>query len=186
MDTLKPGHYWKTPFYWESGCPLPPAAHKLSFESASDEALRPLIASVMATSMDESDRFNVPRVGIEASVQELYDVLPQYFCRQTGWWRIGKDSNGRSVGFVLPVTFKEARFSKDGRPQGTIFYMGVLPEFRGHGYSPALVHEATRVFLAANCWRIFCDTGTDNALMIQAFRRAGYLEREKRQRSLAA
>ena len=185
MDTPQPGHYWKTPFYWESGCPLPPAARELSFEPASDELLRPLIGSAMAVSMDKSDKFSVPRVGIEAAVQELYDVLPQYFERQAGWWRIGKNSYGQPVGFVLPVTFKEARFFKNGRPQGTIFYMGVLPEFRGHGYGLELVHEATRVFLAADCWRIFCDTGTDNTPMIQAFRQAGYVEREQRQRSLA-
>jgi len=185
VDPLQPGHYWKTPFYWESGCPQPPLERSLFFEPVSDEALRPLIGAVMATSMDESDRFTVPRVGIEAAVQEVYDLLPRYFERQPGWWRMAKDTQGQPVGFVLPVTFKEERHWRDGRPQGTIFYMGVLPGFRGHGYGLALVHEATRVFLAANCWRIFCDTGTSNAPMINAFRRAGYTERRQWQRPLA-
>ena len=185
MDTLQPGHYWKTPFYWEAGSPLPPSERRLSFEPASDEALRPVISAVMATSMDDSDNFNVPRVGIQAAVQEVYDLLPQYFARQTGWWRIGNDSQGQPVGFVLPVTFNEERFWKDGMPQGTIFYMGVLPQFRGRGYGLELVHEATRVLLAAGCWRIFCDTGTDNTPMIGAFRQAGYIERKQWQRPLA-
>lgn len=185
MDTLPPGHYWKTPFYWEACCPLPPCARSLSFAPASDEALRPVIGAVMATSMDDSDRFNVPRIGVEAAVQEVYDLLPRYFAREPDWWRIGSDAQGRAVGFVLPVTFKEERYSKDGQPQGTIFYMGVLPAFRGHGYGLELVHEATRIFLAAGCWRIFCDTGTDNAPMVGAFRQAGYIERERWQRPLA-
>lgn len=185
MDTLQPGHYWKTPFYWEAGCPLPPLAATLSFEAASDETLRPVIGAVMATSMDDSDRYNVPRVGIEAAVQEVYELLPQYFERQAGWWRIGKDDRGQPVGFVLPVIFKEQRSRKDGRPEGTILYMGVLPEFRGRGYGLELVHEATRVFLSAGCWRIFCDTGTDNAPMIRAFRLAGYVEGTRWQRPLA-
>lgn len=185
MNPLQPGHYWKTPFYWEAGCPPPSSERRLSFRPAADEALRPVIAAVMATSMDESDRFNVPRIGIDAAVQEIYDLLPQYFARQPGWWRTGHDAQGQPMGFVLPVTFKEDRFWKDGKPQGTIFYMGVLPQFRGHGYGLELVHEATRVFLTAGCWRIFCDTGTDNAPMIKAFRKAGYMERKQWQRPLA-
>ncbi len=135
--------------------------------------------------MDGSDQFTVSRIGVEAAVQEVYDLLPQYFERQPDWWRIGKDAQGQPVGFVLPVTFREERFWKDGRPQGTIFYMGVLPAFRGLGYGLELVHEATRMFLEAGCWRIFCDTGTDNAPMIKAFRQAGYVERKQWQRPLA-
>ena len=185
LELLKPGHYWKTPFYWESGCPLPADESRLSFAPISDEALRPLIGAVMASSMDESDRFTVPRIGVGAAVQEVYDLLPRYFERQPDWWRVARDAEANPIGFVLPVTFKEERFRKDNRPQGTIFYMGVLPEFRGLGYGLELVHEATRVFLAANCWRIFCDTGTDNAPMVKAFRQAGYMEREPWQRPLA-
>ena len=135
--------------------------------------------------MDGSDQFTVSRIGVEAAVQEVYDLLPQYFERQPDWWRIGKDAQGQPVGFVLPATFREERFRKDGRPQGTIFYMGVLPAFRGLGYGLELVHEATRVFLEAGCWRIFCDTGTDNAPMIKAFRQAGYVEHKQWQRPLA-
>jgi GNAT superfamily N-acetyltransferase len=185
LETPRPGHYWKTPFYWESGCPVPPSEGRLRFEPVSDEALRPTIGAVMASSMDGSDRFTVPRIGVDAAVQEVFDLLPQYFDRRSGWWRVGKDPQGRTVGFVLPVTFKEERYWKDARPQGTIFYMGVLPGFRGLRYGLDLVLEATRVFLDAGCWRIFCDTGTDNAPMVEAFRQAGYLERAPWQRPLA-
>ena len=139
----------------------------------------------MATSMDESDRFTVPRLGAAAAVQELYDLLPRFFERRPGWWRLAKDADDQTVGFVLPVTFREERFWKDGKPQGTIFYMGVLPEFRVRGYGVELVHEATRIFLAADCWRIFCDTGSDNAPMVKAFHQAGYLARKAWQRPLS-
>jgi GNAT superfamily N-acetyltransferase len=185
MDALQPGHYWKTPFYWETGCPLPPAERVLRFSAISDEALRPLLEAVMSSSIDESDQYNVPRLGVNAAVQELYDVLPKYFDRQAEWWRVGINADDQPVGFVLPVTLKEDRFWKHGKPQGTIFYMGVLPTFRGHGYGLELVHEATRVFLHAGCWRIFCDTGTTNTPMLNAFRQAGYTERSQWQRSLA-
>lgn len=185
MHTLLPGHYWKTPFYWEPGCPVPPVAARLSFEPASDESLRPIIASAMASSMDESDRFTVPRLGADSAVQELYELLPRYFERRADWWRVAKDTHDQTVGFVLPVTFKEERFWKEGKPQGTIFYMGVLPEFRGQGYGVELVNEATRIFSEAGCWRIFCDTGSDNTPMVKAFVQAGYVAREPWQRPLA-
>ena len=185
MDTPQPGQYWKTPFYWESGCPLPSAHGRLNFEAASDEVLRPLIGAAMAASMDDSDRYTVSRLGVATAVQEVFDLMPQYFDRQPGWWRMARDSEGHAVGFVLPVTFKEERFWKEGKPQGTVFYMGVLPVFRGHGYGLDLVDEATRVFVQAGCWRIFCDTGSDNTPMIGAFRKAGYTERKPWQRRLA-
>jgi ribosomal protein S18 acetylase RimI-like enzyme len=62
--------------------------------------------------------------------------------------------------------------------------MGVLPEFRGRGYAFELLAEATRIFDAAHCWRVFCDTATDNFPMVDAFRRAGYIEHAPWQRSV--
>jgi len=120
MDALQPGHYWKTPFYWEPGCPPPPAEASLRFEPTPDDLFRNAIGVVMASSLDDSDRFTVPRIGRGAAVQELFDLLPQYFERKAGWWRMAKDQEGQMVGFVLPVTFREERLWKDGRPQGTI------------------------------------------------------------------
>jgi hypothetical protein len=34
----------------------------------------------------------------------------------------------------------------------------------------------------ANCWRLLCDTGTDNLAMVNAFRLAGFKERVPWQR----
>ena len=56
---------------------------------------------------------------------------------------------------------------------------------RTSGYAFELIAEATRLFIDAQCWRIFCDTGTDNHPMIKAFRKAGYKERTPWQRSVA-
>lgn len=188
MDALKPDHYWKTPFYWdagEAGSPLPPAAGSLGFAPADDAWLLDAIAAVMQAGTDESDRFNVARQGAAAAARELLDLLPQYFVRPADAWRVATDDAGRRVGFVLPVLFKEERFWRGGRPQGTILYLGVLPDARGRGHSLELVHEATRTLARANCWRIFCDTGTNNTAMVRTFRRAGYAERAPWQRPLA-
>ena len=92
---------------------------------------------------------------------------------------------GDRVGFVLPVTFKDSAKSKDGQPQGTIFYIGVLPSFRGQGYASNLVAEATQIFIEARCWRVFCDASSRNEPMLLAFRNAGYKEGESWQRPVA-
>ena len=173
MDQLKPGHYWKTPFYWERGCPEPPADSQLNFEVATDEWLRSAIGRVMEAGTDTSDQYNVPRIGVTAAVQEVFDLLPEFLNRPPNWWLLARNHMNEAVGFVLPVLFKEARFWRDSSPQGTVLYMGVLPEFRGKDYAIELVHKATRLFVGAGCWRIFCDTGTDNTPMIRTFRQAG-------------
>ena len=185
MDQLKPGHYWKTPFYWERGCPEPPADSQLNFEVATEEWLRSAIGRVMEAGTDVSDQYNVPRIGVTAAVQEVFDLLPEYFNRPPNWWLLARNHMNEAVGFVLPVLFKEARFWRDSSPQGTVLYMGVLPEFRGKDHAVELVHEATRLFVGAGCWRIFCDTGTDNTPMIHTFRQAGYMERKPWQRPLS-
>jgi len=184
MTAPDTGNYWKTPFIWEPGCPTPVTQEALRFEEPTDTWLFDAIAQVMSDSLDESDSFTVVRVGAAQAVAELMGMLPQYFERPAGWWRACIDAQDRKVGFVLPVLFKDPTRWKDGKPQGTIFYMGVLPEFRGRGYSLALVNEATRLFNQASCWRIFCDTGTSNVPMVNAFRMAGYTERSPWQRPI--
>jgi ribosomal protein S18 acetylase RimI-like enzyme len=143
------------------------------------------MAAVMADSLDESDRYAVAHGGAARAARELLAVDTDYFETRDGWWRVARDADGQMVGFVLPVLFRQAARWQGERPEGTIYYMGVLPACRGRGHGLRLLAEATRVFIAARCWRIFCDTGTANTPMVQAFRSAGYREGPPWQRPLA-
>jgi ribosomal protein S18 acetylase RimI-like enzyme len=185
MQAPAPGQFWKTPFVWEPGDRLPSPSPALRFETAPDDWLTEALASVMADSLDESDRHAVAQCGAGQAVRELMAPLPTYFDRPDGAWKMAIDVQGRRVGFVLPVLFKAPARFKEGRPQGTIFYMGVLPAHRGQGHALQLLHEATRSFIAARCWRIFCDASSANEPMLRAFRQAGYNERTHWQRPLA-
>ena len=184
-EPLRPGHFWKTPFVWEPGCPEPGPADGLAFEPAPQDWLHGALAAVMADSLDESDRYAVEHGGPAIAASELLAIAPQHFELRAGWWLRARDAERHAVGFVLPVLFKQGARWKGDRPEGTIFYMGVLPAFRGRGHALHLLAQATRVFIAARCWRIFCDTGTANAPMVQAFRTAGYREGQSWQRPLA-
>jgi ribosomal protein S18 acetylase RimI-like enzyme len=186
MEALRPGHHWKTPFIWEPGCPEPSATSTLRFAAVDDEWLSGAAGLVLSNSLDESDRYAIAHASsLSQAVAELLALDREYFRKVEGWWRAGVDAEGNRVGFVLPVLFQSDARWRDGRPEGTIFYMGVLPQFRGHGFASELLAEATRAFIAADCWRIFCDTGTDNHPMVNAFRKAGYKERSPWQRPLA-
>jgi ribosomal protein S18 acetylase RimI-like enzyme len=185
MEPLRPGHFWKTPFIWEPGCQEPQSVAAVCFEEAPDAWLNSALAQVMSHSLDESDQYTVQHSGPDHAVTELLAIVPLYFEKPEAWWRVAVDAQGQKVGFVLPVLFKDQARWNEGRPQGTILYMGVLPEFRGRGYARALLDEATRICIQARCWRIFCDTSSSNAPMLNAFRQAGYKERSSWQRPIA-
>jgi ribosomal protein S18 acetylase RimI-like enzyme len=103
------------------------------------------------------------------------------FYYEPSWWRLATDQDGNKVGFFLPVAF--AGKDRGGLREGTILYMGVLPSYRGNGYSRELLAQAVRTFQSIGVWRIFCDTDDNNAPMIAAFRAAGFRELPKWRRS---
>jgi|WetSurMetagenome_2_1015567.scaffolds.fasta_scaffold51437_3 ribosomal protein S18 acetylase RimI-like enzyme len=179
--------YWKIPFIWEPGCPVPGAsegAAALYFVQAEAEWLRQALAIAMASSLDESDRIAVQRAGAVGAADELLAICPDLFEHADEWWRVAVDSVGQPIGFVLPAIMSDRSRWKAGLPKGTIVYIAVLPGFRGRGYSHPLLAEATRILVTAGCWCILCDTAATNAPMIQTFRRAGYLEQPPWQRPL--
>jgi len=185
MEDLRPGRYWKTPFVWEEGCPAPKASSRLGSEVANGEWLTLAVAQTMASSLDDSDIYAVSQNGPNQAASELITMAPEYFDIPPGWWQVAKDAEGNRVGFVLSALFKGEETWKDGRPEATIFYMGVLPAYRGRGYGQELLEEAVRTCQLANCWRLFCDTGTNNHPMVSAFRLAGFKERAPMQRPIA-
>jgi len=184
VDAPQPGHFWKTPFIWEPGCRRPPELGSLAFEPIDRPWLERALAEVMAHSVDESDIHVVAKYGANRAALDLLAVCPQHFEQLAGWWQAAVDAAGDRVGFTLPVLFRHPAPGKDARPEGTIFYMGVLPQHRGQGFGYALLEQATRTCIAADCWRILCDTSSSNEPMMRAFRKAGYLEREPWQRPL--
>src|SRR2546421_12819939 len=116
MDTLQPDHYWKTPFFLEPGRAAVPATSALTFETVPDDWLLDAVAQVMAKSLDESDRYAVPRSGPTRSAGDLLAMPSQYFEKRSGWWRRGLDTDGHTVGVVLPVLFHAQKTWKDGHP----------------------------------------------------------------------
>jgi RimJ/RimL family protein N-acetyltransferase len=181
MVNLHPGHYWKTPFVWETTqINLRP---RLTFESCAQDWLCSAVAEVMLHSFDPSDVHAVQTLGASQAALKILEVEDEYFEVREGWWKLARDSQSNAIGFVLPVIYRDPRSWKNGCPETTIYYMGVLPQFRGKGYAVDLLAEAMRVSKEeANAWRLFCDTASDNLPMIRAFRAAGFSEKPAWQR----
>jgi len=180
-------HFWKTPFVFEFDGPPPATSNRLQYEDADELWLRNALRETITSSLSESDRFLVERVGADQVAEELLSLSANHFIQPPHWWRMARDPEGHAVGFVLPVLFKEPEPDPQGgsRPEATIFHMGVLPPFRGHGYALDLIKEATRICWSAGCWRVFCDTASGNKPMRKAFRHAGYAELAPWQRPLS-
>ena len=184
MDAPDPGNFWKIPFCWDSECPPPSQRSSLNFTAIGDADLVALVAELMADSLDQSDHAAVSELGAEGAARELLDVDPGYFASVAGWWRLARDRNGTVVGLVLPILLKGEHMTEVDQPQGTIYYMGVLPRYRGRGYARQLLDEATRLFLGRGCRRVVCDADVSNLPMLSAFRACGYHEGQPWQRPL--
>lgn len=86
----------------------------------------------------------------------------------------GSLDNGKGdiVGFVLPVIF--AGCAKGSLEEGTIYYIGVVPEHQGLGFANDLLSKGTRTLQEVGVWQVFCDTAANNLPMISTFKRVGY------------
>ncbi len=178
------GHFWKVPYIREAGGTPAAVPAGYRFETAPGAWLRAALARVMASSVDESDQAAVEALGATGAAAELLEVDTGFFEPGAGGWQQARLADGEPVGFVLPVLLKPAAYWREGRPTGSLYYVGVLPEHRGRGHGAALLAHATAVFDGWGCWRVFCDTSARNTPMRAAFLRAGYAEKPAWERPL--
>lgn len=167
--------YIKIPFVWEEPKLLIEVPSRLRFESlkaVSNEMLISVLACVMDSSTDASDRKDVSEHGSRQAAERFLAESKDGLSYRDEWWQFGINSNDKIVGFVFPVVYKGC--AKDGLEEGTIYYIGVLPEYRGLGFANDLLSKGTQVLQEIGVWRVFCDTDVNNAPMISVFQRVGY------------
>ena len=177
--------YSKIPFEWTEALTLSEEieCHDMSWTSAEkDEGFLEVVAASLAVSLDTLDRARVASWGAIETARHLLASVPEWRCsRDSDWWKM-LNYRGEAVGFVLPVTYDDV--VRGGRRLGTIFHIGVLPAFRGHGYGRILLREATRTLMDSGAYRIFCDTDIANAPMIHLFQSEGWTQLPNREAPL--
>jgi ribosomal protein S18 acetylase RimI-like enzyme len=167
--------YRKVPFEWyaDQAIVLRESAEANSWiTSDTDDRFIDVVAQCLAASIDTSDLAAVKSLGSTIAAETLFDSAPKWqVSREVDWWRM-LCHRGDPVGFVLPVTFD--LMVRTGLSEGTIFHMGVIPEFRGRGFGRLLLREAVRILLSSGVRRIFCDTDETNEPMIHLFESEGW------------
>lgn len=131
-----------------------------------------VVARIMALSMDASDQRRASEDDSYAAVEAFLNSARDDFSYQDDWWQFGINDSGDIVGVVLPVTFNGC--AKGDLEEGTLYYLGVVPEYRELGFANDLLLQGTRILQEIGVWRIFCDTAVVNVRMISAFKRVGY------------
>jgi ribosomal protein S18 acetylase RimI-like enzyme len=153
--------YLKVPFVWEEPQTLIDVPSRLTFESI--KALE---------SVDASDRLRALAPDPRKAAALFLNSARDDFAYQDDWWQLGINETGEIVGFVLPVIYPG--FAKAGLEESSIYYMGVLPAYRGLGFANDLLAKGTQILQTVGVWQVFCDTAVDNLRMISAFKRVGY------------
>jgi ribosomal protein S18 acetylase RimI-like enzyme len=153
---------------WTPDDGLPPRPGRLRFTPAATDpgATRQVLGAICTDSLDAYARRDVERYGLAKAVEVTIEELEQV-PDGTGWdrWRLAWHPDGDLVGIVLGTHMPGA---------GTIGYLGVVPEYRGHHYSDDLVIEALHVFVAAGETVVNDATDVANAPMAASFVRCRY------------
>lgn len=186
LPVLKHGEkpmYEKVEYIWDRSQAVVPSAG-LTFASVDTDEQRAIfeqaVDAILDGSLDRADQAALQAGDRKAHVERL-SRPDDGFRYRADWWRLASDPDGNVVGLVQPVVFAAA--DRNGSPEGTIHYVGVLPAFRGRGYINGLLAEGTGILAGLGVWRIYTDTDVGNAPMRQAFLRLGY--REGRVRSVS-
>lgn len=165
----------KVPFLWIEPKPRVTVPDRLKFcslEESSDQEFLTTIRLCLANSLDTNDRTLLAEVGEFELARRCFEEVESTFDYQRSWWDLAYTKNGDLVGFTQPVIFRGCQ--KDNLEEGTIYSFGVVPRYRGHGYSQDLLLKATAVLQDVGVWRIFTDVDELNIPSLKAFFSIGY------------
>lgn len=142
---------------------LPEPAIEFTFQTLFDvgkvEFLR------VMTEAAEGDPFeDVAKQDPEADFDELVEMAGSKF--DPACWMMAL-IEGEAVGVVLPQEFA------DSEGEGTLFYVAVVPRFRGRGYGRALHATGLAMLAARGVMRYIGSTDTRNEPMLRVFEANG-------------
>lgn len=165
--------YTKVPFELDGNARLRELelTNGAAFRRATTDEIASIMAGALAHSLDIADRAAVEKHGAHDAAVVLLQLADSHFTWRDDWWQL-VTVDGEPAGCVMPVLFRKS--GRAGSDEGTIFHIGVLPRFRGHGLGRLLLAQATNTLLAHGVWRLYCDTASNNKPMIAAFTSQGW------------
>jgi RimJ/RimL family protein N-acetyltransferase len=149
---------------WQSGTDVPDEPGRLVYRPArrmDPVEVIDLLVRISHGSLDYDTQVELATAGAEHEARWMYDDLMNRKGKP-GWFSVGYAGDS-PVGLVAP-------------DDHSIAYIGVVPEYRGHGYVNDLLAHGTRTLAEAGVERIVAATDLANVPTADAFLRAGYSE----------
>ncbi|CAN5467157.1 hypothetical protein BH10CHL1_BH10CHL1_10590 [soil metagenome] len=172
----------KRVFVWQE--PRPPLAvpDRLVFRSLLEQGVDPFLDTIARAhigTLDRVEQATVQRaahgqIDLHAWVRHEFETVGDHFDYAPDWWQLAYTQDDKLVGYVQPVLFKGSY--KGDLGEATLYYIGVVPEQRGHGYGYDLLAKAVAILQAVGVWQIYSDTDCQNFPMIKAFERADFVQ----------
>ncbi|MFI2780877.1 GNAT family N-acetyltransferase [Streptomyces sp. ALB3] len=149
---------------WSPEAGIPRPSGRLTFAEAGDDEFLEVFRRIAEGSLDAETRRNLASRGPDATARDEMDFY--LGCPgEREWWRLARTASGEVAGLAIPSATPYNR---------NVGYLGVVPEFRGHGYVDDILAEITRFQARSGAELITATTDTGNAPMAAAFARAGY------------
>lgn len=123
-----------------------------SLEAVGMEAFIQGIEAVTEGTLDQEDRLSIEEMGATEAAKHYFETLKAIDYRPQ-WWKLAYVED-QLAGLIIPQQFDEAI--------GAINYIGVVPSFRGRGYSLELLAEGVRQLHQAGVKRIIADIDVAN------------------------
>lgn len=154
-------------YAWPVGV-LPERPTRLTFRSLTDvggAAFKTAIERSFNGTLDRVDQQEVEQHGAGRHAQAFYEEL-QMFAAPPTWWELAYDAQGVLVGLVVPAPL--------GSNEGTVAYLAVMPEQRGHGYGLDILRQGTWTLLRVGLSKIVLNTDVRNLPTQRLNEQVGY------------
>ena len=154
-------------YWWPDPWPPVDVPKRLSFQSMDEfgeHRMIELFEQVTQGTLDRTDQLKMDRFGVQNHALQYFDML-RSMNHHSAWWQVGLNGYGTVVGMVAPVLLAPN--------EGTIGYVGVVPDQRGQGYGHDLLAKGVSILQSRGLDQIHCETDARNRPMIDAFRSVG-------------
>jgi RimJ/RimL family protein N-acetyltransferase len=130
-----------------------------------EDAFANAVGRVTVGTLDREDRARVRKCGAAETARWYMRVLKEGNFEPSEWL-LGYLADGRVCGLVVPKRLDDK--------EGTISYIGVVPELRGSGYGLDLLAKGTALLRQKGFKTVVAETDSENSPFLAELDRAGY------------
>lgn len=158
----------KKRYVWKNSGALVTMRVRLQFRPMADvgeDEFERAVGRVTVGTLDREDRARVRKCGAAEAARWYMRILKETRFDPADWL-LGYLADGSFCGLVVPQRLDER--------EGTINYIGVVPELRGSGYGFDLLVKGTALLQQKGCKTVVAETDSENLPFHAQLERAGY------------